>query len=65
MKKFLQQLDEFFSGKKTYIAGVCLAIYGVIKAFGVAITPEQDVAILTLIGALLSVGIGHKLTKIK
>ena len=65
MKKFLQQLDEFVNGKKTYLAGLCLAIYGVVKAFGVEITPEQDMAIIALLGALLSVGLGHKLDKIK
>jgi len=59
--KLLQLLD----GKKSYVAAVLMAVFGVVKAFGVELTPEQDLAILTLIGALLSVGMAHKLEKIK
>jgi len=58
-------IGKFLDGKKTYIATVLLAVYGVVKAFGVDLTVEQDVAMLALIGALLGVGIGNKLDKLK
>lgn len=61
MNKLITLLD----GKKTYIAGVMFAVYGVVKAFGVNVTPEQDLALLTFIGAVLTVGIGNKLDKLK
>ena len=61
MKKLIELLD----GKKTYVASVLFAVFGVVKAFGLELTPEQDLAVLTLIGAVLTVGVGHKLDKLK
>jgi len=60
MKTFLFFLD----GKKTWFAVVLLSIFGVVKAFGVVLTPEQDAAIITLIGTAFGIGLTHKLEKL-
>jgi len=57
MKKVL----DYLSGKKTYITCVVLAIYGVSKAFGFIVTADQDLAILTLIGALMGASIRNSI----
>jgi hypothetical protein len=61
----MNKLIKFLDGKKTYISALLIAIFGVVKAFGVELTPDQDFAILTLLGALLTTGIGGKLDKLK
>ena len=42
---------------------IVLATYGVIKAFGFVVTPEQDQAILLLIGALFAASFRNAMKK--
>jgi hypothetical protein len=60
----LRQFVDFIDGYKTYISTIILAAYGVVKAFGVILTTEQDIAILALIGALFGFGISSKVEKL-
>jgi len=57
MKKVL----DYLQGRKTYITCVILAVYGVSKAFGFIVTPDQDLAILTLIGAVMGASIRNSI----
>ncbi len=60
----LKQIWDFFDGRKTYITAIVLAFYGVLKAFGVLdITPDQDLALLALIGAMLGISIKSAINK--
>ena len=59
IKKILKKLK----GKKTYFMSLVLASYGVIKAFGFVVTPEQDQAILLLIGALFAASFRNAMKK--
>ena len=43
----------YLEGKKTYIVTVLVALYGLIKAFGIIeTTPDQDIAVYTFLAAL-------------
>lgn len=64
-KNYMNKLITLLDGKKTYIAGVLFAVLGVVKAFGLDLTPDQDLALLSFIGAVFAVGIGGKLDKLK
>lgn len=52
-----KKIFDYLEGKKTYISCVILAVYGVCKAFGLILTPDQDIAILSLIGAVMGASI--------
>lgn len=56
----IKETWEFLAGKKTYISGVLLALWSVLKAFKVVETTiEQDMAIYGLLMALMGLSIRH------
>lgn len=64
LKEVLNEFWSFLEGKKTYITTVILAFYGVLKAFKIVdFTPDQDVAVLALIGAMLGLSIREAINK--
>lgn len=66
MLKEIKKIIDFFSGKKTYISGVLIALIGLTQAFNlVNWTPEQFIAVESFIGALglMSLRAGIEKTK--
>lgn len=62
--KYVKQVLSLVDGKKTYISGVLIALYSVLKVFGVVnTTPEQDVAVYGLLASLLGVSLKHAISK--
>ena len=59
--KNLKKIIKYLKGKKTYLSCVLLAVYSVSKAFGFIVTLDQDLAILTLIGALMGASIRNSI----
>jgi hypothetical protein len=56
----------FLSGKKTYILGVILAVYGALKAFAVIdTTPAQDASVMAILGALMGMSIRGGIANLK
>lgn len=49
---------KWLKGKKTYLMGVALAVYSLLKVFNVLYTsPEQDTAVYGFLGALMGISI--------
>lgn len=60
MNKFLALVD----GRKSYITSVLVALYTLLKAFGIVeVTPEQDLAIYGLLSAAFGIAIRHAIEK--
>jgi hypothetical protein len=60
----MNNIIKAIDGKKTYITSVILAGYSALKAFSVInTTPEQDLTIYGLIGALFAVSLKSALKK--
>lgn len=60
----LKQIVVWLKGKKTYILSIILASYEVSKVFGVNVTPEQNLAILGLFGALFATTLSAKIERL-
>ena len=64
--EFLTKIYEKIDGKKMYISSIMTGIYGVIKVFKlIDTTPEQDMAIFTLLGAIMGISIKSAMTKLE
>ena len=64
----MENLILFLQNKKSYILGVCVALYALLKAFGVLNTDAgQDTAVYAILAALFGValkaGINRELGK--
>lgn len=60
----LNNILSFLDGKKTYITSIILAMYGVLKAFGLLdFTPDQELAVLALFGSLLGISLREAISK--
>jgi small-conductance mechanosensitive channel len=58
------KLAELLQGKKTYITSVLVALYTLLKAFGVVeVTPEQDMAVYGLLAAAFGVALRDAISK--
>lgn len=54
----LKQIANYFSGKKTYIVSIFIAGYTLLKAFNIIeTTPEQDITVYGLLGAIFGVSV--------
>ena len=61
----MKKIIEFLQGKKSYIVAVLVALYALLKTFGIIVTtPEQDIAVYTLMTALFGVTIAAKINRL-
>jgi hypothetical protein len=59
------KIQDFLVGKKTYIVSVILAVYSLAVAFGwLNWTPDQELAVFGLLGALLGTTIRAGIDKV-
>lgn len=62
--KILYQIEDYLSGKKTYIVSVVIGIYTVLKAFNIIETTiEQDFAVYGLLASLFGVSVRAAINK--
>jgi len=55
---FYKFIEKTLRGKKTYFLSLLLALYSVLKVFGViSVTGEQDLELLGLLGALMGISL--------
>jgi len=64
--QYLTAIKNYLVGKKSYVLSVLLALYVCLQAFNVvATTPDQDIAVYGLFGALFGVTLSAKVNRLK
>ncbi len=54
---------DWLNGKKTNIGAGATALFALLTVVGVKIPPQTQQTVLTVIGAVCALGIGHKAVK--